>query len=283
MVTLDLELVQDLHRAFRNNRPIHETVSNLSRASLAGIMEYGCLRWAHPDAFPPLPRALTDSPLGRSLAEVRSELGFRRTGPQRTPPRDTNPREVEFYVVANEADIADSQFFGEYLIRFEFSAKQIGIPKKSAIALQAALEEMATNVVNHAEASVPALIGYEVRQSVAQFCVVDVGRGVLDSLRENPSYSHLTLHSEAIRTALHNGVSRVAGDIHRGNGFNSVFKALAEQWGRLRFRSGQGVITMNGMALDADQGQERDLPYLDGFQVAASCRVRPPKANVNIS
>jgi hypothetical protein len=127
-----------------------------------------------------------------------------------------------------------------------------------------------------AQFQVASLIGYEVRGHVAQFCVVDVGRGVLESLRENPAYSDITVHSDAIKMALHTGVSRVVGQNRRGFGFNTVFKALTEQWGQLRFRSGEGVITMNGMGLDADQGQERDLPYLSGFQVAVACRTSAP-------
>ncbi len=123
---LDAGLVQDLQRAHRNGRPIADTIAKLGRASLAGIMEYGCLRWTHPDAFPPLPRAVTESSLGRSLTEVRSELGLRQTGRQNSPPRDTDPREVEFYVVADEVDLVENRYFEEYLVRFEFSAKRIG-------------------------------------------------------------------------------------------------------------------------------------------------------------
>jgi hypothetical protein len=275
MTTLDVQHVQELQRTLRNGRSIKELIAKLNRASLAGIMEYGCLRWVHPDDYLPLPQPVLDSSLGRALSEVRSELGLRTVGPQKSPPRDTNPRYAEFYVL--EKDIADDEYFGEYLVRFEFSAKQIGIPRKTAVALQAALEEMAANVSNHAHALVPGLIGYEVRGSVAQFCVVDTGRGILESLRDNPAYAHLTVHSEAIKTSLRNGVSRISGDVRRGNGFNAVFKALAEQWGRLRFRSGEGLVTMHGMGLHADQGEERDLPYLKGFQVAVSCQTRPPE------
>jgi hypothetical protein len=274
--TLDMQLVQDLHRAYQNGRPIAEVIAKLTRVSLPGVMEYGCLRWAFPNDFPPLPSSAIQSPIGQALLEVRSELGLRHTGSQKTPPRDTHPREVEFYVVGCESDIKDNKFFGEYLLRFEFSAKHVGFGKKTAVALQAALEEMATNVVNHADSPVPALAGYQATRNTAQFCVVDVGSGVLHSLRANPAYAHLSLHSDAIRTALHNGVSCVTGDIRRGNGFNSVFKALAEQWGRLRFRSGEGLVAMDGMALDADHGKEQDLPYLNGFQVAISCLARAP-------
>ena len=189
LTTLDTALVQDLQRAYRNGRPITEVIANLNRASLAAIMEYGCLRWAIPEAFPPLPSTIIQSSIGRSLVEVRSELGLRETGPQKIPPKDTSPGEAEFYVVAGEEDILENRYFGEYLVRFEFSVNRSGFPRRTAVALQAGLEEMAANVVNHAKTPVPALIGYQVTGSVAQFCVVDVGRGVLQSLRENPIFA----------------------------------------------------------------------------------------------
>jgi hypothetical protein len=276
--TLDVELVLDIQRALRNGRPVEQAVAGLRQASLPGVMEYGCLRWGNPDRLPPLPPAIVSSPLGIALQEVKSELGLRQRGGNKVPPRDTRSREYEFCLVAHESDVLNS-LFGEYLLRFEFAAKRIGLPEKTAVNLQAALHEMAANAATHAKASVPALIGYEVRGHAATFCVVDVGIGVLASLRGNPAYRQLSVHSEAIRTALQDHVSCVVGDFSRGNGFRSVFKSLAAQYGHLRFRSGEGCIHMHGMDLDADKGKEqRSLPHLPGFQVAVSCRTRPPSA-----
>jgi hypothetical protein len=277
---LDVKTVLDIQRALRNGRPVEDAVSRLTRASLPGIMEYGCLRWVDPQAVPPLPSAIVQSPLCIALQQVKTPLGLRHRGAERVAIRDTNPRDYEFFVVAEESDVVDNQLFGEYLLRFEFGAKRIGLPLKTALNLQAALHEMAANAVTHARASVPALIGYEVRGPAATFCVVDVGIGVLASLRSNPAFGHLAIHSEAIRLALRDNVSSVTGDFRRGNGFRSVFKSLAAQYGMLHFRSGEGSVEMHGMDLDVDKGEERrSLPYLTGFQVALSCRTRPnPKS-----
>jgi hypothetical protein len=100
---------------------------------------------------------------------------------------------------------------------------------------------------------------------------VDVGRGVLTSLRSNPAYQHLQADKDAIREALHDGVSRY-GPNRGGLGFRQVFKALLDQWGYLRFRSGNGSITMDGSDLDADKGEARYPPSLPGFQVTVCCR-----------
>lgn len=282
---LNTRMVLEIQRALRNGRPIAHAVACLTRASLPGIMEYGCLRWLNPQAIPALPVAIVSSPLGLALQDVVSPLGLRQSGANKPPARDSRPRECEFYIIAERADVVDNQLFGEYLLRFEFGAKRAGLPQKTAVNLQAALHEMAANAVTHARAPVPAMIGYEVRGAAATFCVVDVGIGVLNSLRNNPTYRNLAIHSEAIRMALQDGVSGTTGEFSRGNGFRSVFKSLAAQYGILHFRSGEGSVEMHGMDLDSDKGEERrSLPYVDGFQVAVSCRTKaisattPPRA-----
>lgn len=273
---LTVKLVLDIQRALRNGRPVADIVAKLQQASLPGIMEYGCLRWANPQIVPPLPAAVASSPIGIALQAVKSPLGLRLTGAEKAVIRDTKPRECEFFVIVEPSDVVDNQLFGEYLLRFEFGAKRIGLPERTAVKLQAALHEMAVNAVTHAKAPVPALIGYEVRGSAATFCVADVGIGVLKSLRNNPEHHQLAVHSQAIRLALQDNVSCVTSDFRRGNGFRSVFKSLAAQYGILHFRSGEGSVEMHGMDLDSDQGEERrSLPSLDGFQVAVSCRTRP--------
>ena len=150
---LSVDLVQDIERALQNGRPIGQVIANLKQASLTGIMEYGCLRWAMPQAVPPLPETVASSSLGRALQEVRSELGLGSSGPDKSPPRDTRSREVEFCVIKDESDVLDNQLFGEYLLRFEFAAKRIGIPQRTAIELNAALCEMASNAVTHAQSA----------------------------------------------------------------------------------------------------------------------------------
>ena len=170
-------MVLDIQRALRNDRPIADAVASLMEGVLAGIMEYGCLRWIAPNAAPALPEAIVSSPLGMALQDVKSPLGLRQHGADQSPILDTNTREFEFFVISQIADVVDNRLFGAYLLRFEFGAKRIGLPAKTAVKLQAALHEMAVNAVTHARAPIPALIGYEVRGSAATFCVADVGIG----------------------------------------------------------------------------------------------------------
>jgi hypothetical protein len=141
----------------------------------------------------------------------------------------------------------------------------------AAHGLQAAMHEMTDNALDHAEAIIPVLVGYQVTPGIALFSVVDVGRGILASLRSNPAYQHLQQDKDAIREALRDGVSRY-GPNRGGLGFRQVFKALLDQWGFLRFRSGNGSITMDGDDFDADKGEARYPPSLPGFQLTVCCR-----------
>jgi hypothetical protein len=58
-----------------------------------------------------------------------------------------------------------------------------------------------------------------------------------------------------------------------GFGFRRVFKGLAAMWGTLRFRSGEGCVTMDGTDCDADRGEEVFVVNRPGFQVTICCRL----------
>jgi anti-sigma regulatory factor (Ser/Thr protein kinase) len=191
---------------------------------------------------------------------------------------DTQP--IEFHVIDGRAGIEAAEW-EQFEIRFDRSAQSVGFSSKTAHALQGALHEMADNAVIHAQAPVGVLVGYAVEENMATFSVADVGIGVLATLRSHPAYEHLELHKDAIRTALQDGTSRF-GPNTRGLGFRQIFKALAAQWGHLRFRSGNGCVTLNGHGLDADKGEETFPPHLPGFQVTVCCRTSAPSAQADL-
>ena len=270
MHCLTVSLVEELQHLVPDYQRINFVVAALHGATLPGIVEYGCFRWANDHRISALPPVIADSPVGLALREVRSQLGLRSSGPPKSPMRRLDEQPVEFFVVESEQDV-DQQDWSLFLIRFERSARASGFSARAAARLHAALHGMAENAVIHANAPVGALIGYAVMDGVAQFCVGDVGIGVLASLRTCPDYANLSLHNEAIKLALRDGTSRY-GQGRGGFGFRQVFKALAEQWGYLRFRSGEGCVTMDGTELDADAGVEAYPPALPGFQVSVCCR-----------
>ncbi len=268
---LTVQLVEKLQFALQRDVAVTATINGLRGVSLPGLLEYGCLRHSlnGADSLPPLPQHLLDSDLCRALLEVRSVLGLRADGAQKRPPRRLERQASEFHVIETGEDVDDA--CEHFLTRFDWSAQGAGFSAQVAHALQGAFCEMAANAAEHAQSEAGALLGYQVMDGAAVFCVVDAGIGVLASLTSHPAYAHVIRHRDALRTAFQDGVSR-HGPRTRGLGFRQVFKSLADQWGHLRFRTGEVYITMQGHDFNADLGGETFLPPLPGFQVTVCCR-----------
>lgn len=266
---LTVDLVESLQTMTMKGKAIAPLVENLRSASLPALLEYGCLRFAFGEVIPELPMAIASSEAWQSLRSIKSEIGLSAHGPRKSVPKDLSPRLIEFTTVWEESDTIEAAW-ENYLHRFERSTKSVGFTEDTALNLQSALHEMATNAVIHSRASVPVLVGYAVRDKSAMFSVVDVGQGIVSSLTSNPKYSHLTQPVEAIQKALQTGVTCRVDD-SGGFGFSTIFKALAEAWGQLRFRSGNGCITMDGIDLDVDKSVRHFPPSLPGFQVSVCC------------
>jgi len=270
LTVLTVEVVEQLQQAAEAGRPVGSFVQSLTDSTLPGILEYGCAR-SHCDAIPPLPSTITDLAIGVALSEVRSELGLRSDGIQKTPPRSMTAHQFEFIVLEDEDAIVHRDW-SEYMIRFRQSAKVAGFSLDKAKGLAASLGEMADNAVLHANSPHGVLVGYQATNGAAICCIADVGVGVLGSLKTHPAYQDLHRHKEAIRVALRRGESRFGPGTGGGSGFYRVFKALAASWGTLRFRSGEGCVSMDGRDLEADQGEESYVVFRPGFQVTICCR-----------
>ena len=204
------------------------------------------------------------------MLDVLSELGLRSTGKPKASVMRFDTRPIEFHLVPPETHFNEDLEWSNFCHRFELAAREVGFSKDAAINLHSALFEMAENAVIHSRTPVAPLVGYEVGSKRAMFTVADVGIGVLESLRSIRQYASLTEDVDAIQLAMQNGVtSRQDGS--GGTGFNSVFKALAEQWGHLRFRSGNGCITMDGTHLQANKCRRHFPLPMRGFQVSVCC------------
>jgi anti-sigma regulatory factor (Ser/Thr protein kinase) len=267
---LTSDIVEQLQQAAEVGKPVSSFVESLKRATLPGLLEYGCARW-HNKSLPALPPSITQSMIGQALSEVKSELGLRFDGPQKSAPRTMVAFSFEFIVLHGE-EAPVHQDWREFLIRFRQSAKSVGFSMDQAKGLAASLGEMADNASYHANAPNGVLIGYQTIRGAVVCCVVDVGDGVLKSLKTHPAYQNLEHHNEAIRVALHKGESRYGPKSGGGLGFYRVFKSLAAMWGTLRFRSGEGCVTMDGRGIDADNGEDSYVFFRPGFQVTICCR-----------
>jgi hypothetical protein len=205
---LTVKFVEALHHAVRNRRDVVPAIAALRNATLPGLMEYGCLKRALPPlSLPDLPQVILDSPVGKALRQVRSDFGLRTTGEAKAALKRVDPQTVEFWAIEGEDGFTD-QSWEVFEIRFNRSARQVGFTASVADGLQAALHAMAENAVIHSEAPSNNLVGYQVSPEAALFTVVDAGIGILASLRSHRAYQHFQVHLEAIRAALHVGVTR---------------------------------------------------------------------------
>lgn len=266
---LTADLVEKLQRSQAKGKDVSKIIGGLQSATLAGLVEYGCLRFTFPQQFSQLPELILNSELGRALANVRCPLGAGADGPAPGPVKSIQPRPVEFFALVSELE-TDSTEWNNFCHRFESGVKQAGFGSRTALHLHFALHEMATNATIHSNSPAGTLVGYEVEAGSAAFSVVDVGDGVLASLRSSPRFERIARDVDAIQKALRPGVSRLG---RGGTGFAQVFKAVAEDWGELRFRSRNGCVSMNGRGLNHEDDVKRSWPpVIPGFQVSMSCR-----------
>ena len=274
---LTCETVEQLQQAALVGRPTSDFVERINGATLSGLVEYGCARW-HCDNLPALPPAVTQSQMGQALSKVRCELGLRSGGEQKEPPRTITPESHEFFVLEGD-DPTPEQPWQEFLVRFRQSAKSIGFSHDKAQGIAAALGEMADNASTHSCGPTGILVGYSAVDEAAICCVADVGIGVRESLQHCEEFRGLETHTKALRTALQDGAT-CRGPGQGGFGFRRVFKALADMWGTLRFRSGEGCLTMDGTGLDANLGTEEFVLHRPGFQVTICCRLSSKSATL---
>lgn len=109
------------------------------------------------------------------------------------------------------------------------------------------LGELLDNTSEHALSPVGAFGAAQVHSGATsgrpgvEVAVADAGVGILQSLRENPTYEYLANCAEGIRAALRKGVSSEVGDPNRGNGLSHVTHQLRAHGAKLVLRSGDGI------------------------------------------
>jgi hypothetical protein len=180
-------------------------------------------------------------------------------------------RGLEFYPIRGK-DWANCQLYHPFESRFCKAAKQAGFGNK-AKALAGALYEMADNVAQHsgADSSCPAhgLIGYYICDGHVAFAIADLGRGVLNSLKENPAWYQLTDSKAALMAVITDNASRrpYGGD---GEGFKEVFRSLANISGLIELSSSNGRVRIM-CTPEGRQATPQFTGSLPGFQLSVNC------------
>jgi hypothetical protein len=163
--------------------------------------------------------------------------------------------------------------FQLFLKRFSGALEAVGFGSELSHAIAAALGEMADNIVQHANQPSRAhgIVAYETNERSMIFVVVDVGQGILRSLRQLSKWQHLQSHKEALFAAVCEGATSRIGAV-QGTGFKQVHRALASHNGVLRFRTGDTVLTLTG-ASDPKTAIAARVAPMGGFQICVSCNL----------
>lgn len=161
--------------------------------------------------------------------------------------------------------------------RFKTALVAAGALSPFAHGVVGALNEMASNAVEHAQSPAPPVSTFEVLPDRWSFSVTDVGIGVLTSLKSNPKYETLKNEVTALQTTVMDGVSSTAR-AGRGFGFTLVFRSLADRACTIRFRTTGALATWEGVSPAAQHLSLSPMPQRAGFHVAVSgslAKVRP--------
>jgi hypothetical protein len=198
------------------------------------------------------------------------------------PPRPADAMSApvsEMWAIEGEDDVAGTNWV-LFQDRFRRTATRHGFSSSLGAALSRALAEMADNVYQHSGGA-RGLAVFHFADKRVSWCVGDVGQGVLGSLRSSERWSHLQSARDALVAVWHDGATRRPG-ARAGDGFRQVERSLAALSGRLRFRTDNAVLELEGMS-GALRPTSRTTPVLAGLQIAATCALGDPGEIVVIS
>ena len=158
-------------------------------------------------------------------------------------------------------------------------AAEMSLPKPIAQGLVGAIREIEENIHIHSERAHDAIVGFRGTSREFEFALIDSGIGVLESLRRSPDYQNLTDSGTAIKTAVTDGQSRLRHhDPGRGYGFHGLFVGLANLNGKLRFRSGDHALTIDGTSPSLVTYRLSQKVEIPGFLVNVVCRLIPEQS-----
>ena len=256
-----------------------QKVATLSCQSLTigGALQLACLERESVVSFPAISRQIQATVARWSrefpvLAACRKALRHQGVWEINNDLRFGTPKWEVF--PAPLEDELGSQEWSQFLMRFSRSLKAHGFGKMSQ-GLSGALEEMASNITEHAApknsgAWTPGAVAFEVTGQRLSFSVADVGQGILSSLARNPAYRDLRSGENALYAAVVQRATSKA-NLQYGDGFLSLNNALLDLNGQLRFRSDDGLLRASGLTGHRHWERVGNQIPIRGFQINVHC------------
>lgn len=188
---------------------------------------------------------------------------------------DFRARAGTFPFDLNNPVTADDLRWSQWCLHIENVAKLSGFDAELVAGLMGAMEEMQDNIYAHSGAPDTGLAAFAVSPTAFELVVADRGVGVLNTLRQNPAYAHLTDSGAALQKAIEPGVSRFPAEEGRGRGFTQMYRALVRDRTEIRFRSGDHSLTLR-LGSDPMHGEFAlaQAAPLTGFTISMVCRGR---------
>lgn len=166
----------------------------------------------------------------------------------------------------------DELAWTDFVLRAKRAAISVGFSDDYGGKLTAAIGEFYANVIDHSGHIDTGYVVYSASSGRFEFVVADAGVGVLNSLRSNPAYAHLTDAGTALEFALDEGVSRYIEQGH-GFGFRPLFVGLANISRYMRFRSDDHSRSLTRKADGSIDAQTSQLASTNGFFCCVVCDV----------
>jgi hypothetical protein len=258
---LDFQLLDDLGLAAMKGRCPQIPDGSVRPTCLGALVELGLMRRSGASGLPGL-SSIEPSAIRVSVASV---FEGRASLPQ------TAGQVGSLCVRTRGPQSIDDQWTA-FLFHAQQTAERAGLDKRVAQQLMGAIGELEDNIHLHSQATTTGFVAYRAYDDEFEFVVADQGVGILGSLKTCPDYQHLTDSGSALSVALQEGESRFGRGAQRGSGFRPLFIGLANLMGRLRFRSGDHILTIDGGHLDLAMARIQQRSPLRGFVVTVRCR-----------
>ena len=163
----------------------------------------------------------------------------------------------------------DAALWDQWCKHIENAAVRSGYSKSRIAGLLGALGELQDNIIEHSGKPSTGLVAYGITAEVFEFVVADSGIGVLASLRQNPEFAGLPDSGRALLAAISDGASRYDRSTGHGFGISRLFRSLANEYGELRFRSGDYALKIWGDTPSvAGQFQLSQKAWLAGLTIS---------------
>lgn len=191
---------------------------------------------------------------------------------------DSEPPGCGFIRVRRAHTATDDVPWTRFCRSLEDSGVKAGLSRTRAKQLTGATGELEDNVHAHSEAAHTGMVAFCAHRSKFEIVVLDRGIGVLASLKQADEYSSLADYGEAIELAVAPGNSRFGSHSGRGMGFHDLFLGIANAQSRVRFRSGDHLLDLDGRGLTSPDAKLVQRALGGGFMIAIQCTETSPSS-----